>query len=765
MRKIKIYIYFLIINLLLLIFFFNYFIIKECKQTKIIKYLNSYGYNNIVNCLDFGNPLDKVKLHINYKLYGFVKNLLGLNKHPVSPYTYNNKHHKDNFDEIEYKSKSKIQKIDLEKFPTIENYSNEKIPENWFRSNGNNNSNKFFNNDDINKKNLKKLKLIWSFQSKTFGENIQINPIFIDEKIIFVGGDLNLYALNGKNGQIIWKFDNIFKPAKRGIVAEYDEYTGVPYLYFPVNNKIYKINISSGKIEKKFGNNGFIKTSTIVANAIYRDYLINLESYKKTLQIYDKKNGKLINEISYKKDTDELGGLAWGGFSIDENGLAFITTGNPRPANYGANRPGKNSGSNSIIAINVLKNKILWEFQETFHDLWDFDIASPPIIHDLYINKKLIPTIVVPTKIGNTIILERTEGKPIFDIALEEYNLPSSISSEITSKYQLSFDKPESFLDIEYNYQKFNKLNNDKKKYIENFIKKNKYGKFEPPSFAYDLVTFGSGGGASWTGGVIDPEKQYLYVLVNNVPHIIRPTLQSYEYNAEYHVDKKNHNFLKLYYNKCSSCHGNTRNGGDFTKLQPYARSLVGITLDKDLNKKFNLENIKSKHSNLNISLEEYNNLNILFNNWDENILKNNQIYERDYWFRFTTNDNLPASNPPYGYIAKLDLVNGKLIWKSTVGYKKIGTQNKKYGSEIFGGVALNKDGLIFVTGTDDSKSYILDDETGEELWSFQMKAAGSTAPLLYKLNGKTYVSFLSTGGIYDNYKEKDSVIYTFSIE
>ena len=90
---------------------------------------------------------------------------------------------------------------------------------------------------------------------------------------------------------------------------------------------------------------------------------------------------------------------------------------------------------------------------------------------------------------------------------------------------------------------------------------------------------------------VIDPEKQYLYVLVNNVPHIIRPTLQSYEYNAEYHVDKKNHDFLKLYYNKCSSCHGNTRNGGDFTKLQPYARSLVGITLDKDLNKKFKLYN------------------------------------------------------------------------------------------------------------------------------------------------------------------------------
>lgn len=714
--------------------------------------------------MDFSNLQDKIKVYINTELYGFAKNLLNLNKHSESLYTYNNKYLKNNFDEIEYEIKSKIQKIDLEKFSTTENYPNRKIPENWFRSNGNNYSNKFYNNEDINKKNLKKLELMWSFQTN-YVENIQINPIFIDDKIIFVSGDLNLYALDGKNGKIIWKFDNIFKPARRGIVAEYDKNTGVPYLYFPINNKIYKINISSGKIETKFGNNGFIKTSTIVGNAIFEDFLINLESYRKTLQIFDKNNGKLINEISYKKDPNLSGGLSWGGFSIDENGLVFITTGNPRPANYGVNRPGINSGSNSIIAIDVLKNKILWEFQETFHDLWDFDIASPPIIHDLYINKKLIPIIVVPTKIGNTIILERTEGKPIFDISLKEYNFHSSINSEITSKYQLSFDKPESFLDIEYNYQKFDKLNNIKKKYIENFIKKNIYGKFKPPSFAYDLVTFGSGGGASWMGGVIDPEKQYLYLPVNNVPHIIRPTLQSYEYNSKYHVDKKNHDFLKLYYNKCSSCHGSTRNGGDFTKLQPYSRSLVGITLDKDLNKKFNFENIKSKHSNLSISLEEYNNLNILFKNWDKNILKNNQIYVRDYWFRFVTEDNLPASNPPYGYIAKLDLVSGKLIWKSTMGYKKIGKQNKKYGSEIFGGIALNKGGLIFVTGTDDNKSYILDSETGDELWSFQMKAAGSAAPLLYKLNGKTYVSFLSTGGIYDNYKGKDSTIYTFSVK
>ena len=56
------------------------------------------------------------------------------------------------------------------------------------------------------------------------------------------------------------------------------------------------------------------------------------------------------------------------------------------------------------------------EFQDVAHDLWDFDIASPPILHDLKIGNKVYEVVISTTKTGNTIILERKTGKPIFNI-------------------------------------------------------------------------------------------------------------------------------------------------------------------------------------------------------------------------------------------------------------------------------------------------------------------------------------------------------------
>ena len=78
--------------------------------------------------------------------------------------------------------------------------------------------------------------------------------------------------------------------------------------------------------------------------------------------------------------------------------------------------------------------------------------------------------------------------------------------------------------------------------------------------------------------------------------------------------------------------------------------------------------------------------------------------------------------------------------------------------------MASNKDGIIFATGTEDSLAYAIDGQTGKELWTYQMDATGSAPPLIYTYKNKQYVSFLSTGGSYHNYKGKNSALYTFTI-
>jgi hypothetical protein len=44
------------------------------------------------------------------------------------------------------------------------------------------------------------------------------------------------------------------------------------------------------------------------------------------------------------------------------------------------------------------------------------------------------------------------------------------------------------------------------------------------------------------------------------------------------------------------------------------------------------------------------------------------------------------------------------------------------------------------------------------------MDAAGSAPLIIFNYNGKQYVSFVSTGGRYHNYKERASSICTFGI-
>ena len=175
----------------------------------------------------------------------------------------------------------------------------------------------------------------------------------------------------------------------------------------------------------------------------------------------------------------------------------------------GSSRKGNIKRSASVVAIDLNKRKVLWDFQETAHDLWDFDIPSPPIIHNLKIDKKIYEVVISVTKTGNTIILERNTGKPIFDITYKKAP-KSKIPGEITAPFQIDLKKPEKFSKIEFSLNDIDKLSLEKQEEVKKLLKNSKYGWYETPSFEKDLVIFGLHGGAEWAGAAIDPINQYL---------------------------------------------------------------------------------------------------------------------------------------------------------------------------------------------------------------------------------------------------------------
>ena len=575
--------------------------------------------------------------------------------------------------------------------------------------------------------------------------------------------------MNPETGDLFWQISSEFgPPTTRGILGYTNKQNGNDYLYVSFGEKLFKYNINDGSVVKSFGNKGFVKVNTQVAPLLFENYLV--VSNSDNIVLLNKDSGKIIKKIEIYNNKNFLGGGIWGGVALDEkNGILFANTGNPQPSIYGVKRKGKNQRSASLVAIDLNKGVILWDFQETSHDLWDFDIPSPPIIHDLFIDKKKYETVIVPTKTGNTIILERKTGKPIFDISYRKAPR-SDILGEYTEPYQLFFEKPERFSQIEYSKEDYASLNLEKKTEIENKLSNSKFGWYETPSFNKDLITFGLHGGAQWHGAAIDPLKQYLYIPVNNVPWKIRPFFQSIEIYNE--IPKEFYEAANIYNTKCSGCHGNIRNGQydkSGEKFTTYIPSLVGnIFRNEEYNENiFSEKHISLIHKNLNINKEEIKKLKNYFYWWDKNLVKENNIIvhgEYNSWSQFLTKDNLPASNPPWGYIAKLDLTTGKLLYKSPIGYLNIDNKKEKVGTTIYGGLSINKGNVIFANGTEDGLAYALDAETGKELWNFQMNATGSTPPIIFMHNNRQYVSFLSSGGNYHNYKDRSSTLYTFTI-
>lgn len=197
--------------------------------------------------------------------------------------------------------------------------------------------------------------------------------------------------------------------------------------------------------------------------------------------------------------------------------------------------------------------------------------------------------------------------------------------------------------------------------------------------------------------------------------------------------------------------------------------SLIGHSLFSkiDFDKKFNSKVFLKYHEKL--KKKELNGIKNLFIEWDKILLENNEIQLRHHWAKFLDQNNRPASNPPWGKLIALDIISGKIIWEKKIGKIKMNEDiNDMTGTINYGGVALTGGNVIFSTGTPDNFVYAINGNNGDILWSFEMEAAGSAPPILYEINGKQYVSIVSTGGygeFFGEYKSKGSSIYTFSIE
>jgi len=78
-------------------------------------------------------------------------------------------------------------------------------------------------------------------------------------------------------------------------------------------------------------------------------------------------------------------------------------------------------------AFDARTGKRLWHFQEIPHDIWDRDIPAPPNLATITRDGRRVDVVAVTTKNGDTLVLDRVTGKPIFPFRMRR--APTSANS------------------------------------------------------------------------------------------------------------------------------------------------------------------------------------------------------------------------------------------------------------------------------------------------------------------------------------------------
>ena len=68
------------------------------------------------------------------------------------------------------------------------------------------------------------------------------------------------------------------------------------------------------------------------------------------------------------------------------------------------------------MAVDLKTGKVKWYFQLIHHEIWDYDIASPPLLMDITVDGKPIKAVAEPTKQGYLYVFDRVTGKPVWPI-------------------------------------------------------------------------------------------------------------------------------------------------------------------------------------------------------------------------------------------------------------------------------------------------------------------------------------------------------------
>ncbi|MEX2207018.1 MAG: pyrroloquinoline quinone-dependent dehydrogenase [Myxococcota bacterium] len=435
---------------------------------------------------------------------------------------------------------------------------------------------------DITRENVTQIRVAWSYRHGDFWEGsfplhrnrgtaFESTPIVIDGRMFFTTPRNRVVALDPETGRELWTFDPKLEMGRayanmwinRGVAywraaAGGSEPCSRRVLLGTLDARLLALDAATGTPCAEFGAGGEVDLRVGIA-PLYDDWEYNVtspptivgdvvivgssiadtlrpDSPPGDVRAFDVRTGRLLwtfHTIPHPGEPGHetwesgarLSGAAnvWSTISADlERGLVFLPVSTPSPDYYGGDRLGDNLYSDSVVALEAATGARRWHFQTVHHDLWDYDLAAPPVLVTLQRDGKPVDAVAQATKHGFVFVLERETGESLFPI--EEQPAPQSdVAGERSAPTQpiplappplvpQRLDEAELYAPTPEHLAacraQLAELRNE--------------GLFTPPNLTGSIAYPYPGGGANWSGATWDPARGLLVVPVANLAGVIR---------------------------------------------------------------------------------------------------------------------------------------------------------------------------------------------------------------------------------------------------
>ena len=436
---------------------------------------------------------------------------------------------------------------------------------------------------DINKSNVASLRVAWTYRHGDFydggylpdrinkGTAFESTPIVVDGRLIFSTPYGRVIALDPETGRELWVFDpkldrnrrmaNMY--INRGVAywrgSSPDTRCGRRVFVGTLDARLIAIDAVTGSACTDFGSGGTIdllaglgpvvdpwEYNITSPPTVVGDVVVVGSSIADTLRrvappgdvrAFDARSGRPLWTFHTIARPNEPGGDTWQDGSWHNagaanvwstitadlaRGLVFLPVSTPSPDFDGADRPGANLFSDSLVALRAATGEQVWHFQTVHHDLWDYDLAAPPVLVRVQHDGEPVDAVVQATKAGFVFALDRQTGAPLFPVE-ERPVPPSDLPGEHAWPTQPFPTAPPPLLPRQITEDDLWDVDAKRLAACKELLHSlRNEGTFTPPSLRGSLLYPSTGGGVNWSGVGFDPSTGWLYVPVGNIAHVLQ---------------------------------------------------------------------------------------------------------------------------------------------------------------------------------------------------------------------------------------------------